>query len=198
MFALRKADNEDLDNVVRIISASMDGLAEYLLGGKLSALVAGKIWQSMLAQGMGAYCLDNMLLALNQEEIVGLLFAYPGLEQKVPDLMETFVNKDKLNAIRPVIEAALPDTLYINCLWTKETGMDGELRAALLGMAEKWATARQLKGISVFVWADLTDEVDFFLAAGFEEQERIPAVSPPVRGEKGPHDQGGVLLARYS
>lgn len=196
MYTLRAAGPPDLDIIFDAVCQASDGVFEYLLAGKVASKLLRPVMLAVLKNSDSCFSPANILVAEAEGRIAGFLFAYPASEHSLPAQAAPLLDSKKLLALQNVLEATVPDTLHINCLWADSDYLTVPLREELLDMADKWARHKGLCGLSTFIWADAEDEVAFFTRNGFSTFSRIPANGLAVQGKSSLHQDGGVLLKR--
>ena len=192
MFAFRLATADDADAIARIVSDTSEGVVERLLGGLIPGLSATSILSTAFIKGEGAYRASHIILSEQDGAITSLLFAYPASDHKVPPLMQSFLPGKRLTPVRPILERAVPDSLYINTLWLAEALRGKGLGDAL--MVEAAGRCRQIGAnrISLFCWNDNEHALQFYARHGFSLVEHIPPDMLPLE----PHTQGGSILCK--
>ena len=196
-FALRRAAPADAGTIAAIVTEVADGLVEEFLGGIKPALGGSDILALVFGRGEGVYHTENVVLAENNGEILGLLFAYPSARQEVPDLARHYLPSARLRRLGDILTASVPETLWINTLWVAENSRNLGLGGCLLEVAEDWAEQKALKGVSLYAWAAARKALAFYEHSGFSVAREVPAADPPVQGQGGPHSQGGFILAKF-
>lgn len=192
MFAFRLATPDHAEEIARIVIDTSKGVVGHLFDKLVPGVKAAAILSAAFINGEGAYRTDNVILSEKDERITSLLFAYPATEHRVPPLMESLLPPKRLNPVRPILERAVPESLFINTLW-----LDESLRGKGVGdaiMVEAAARCRQLGfgRISLFCWNDNDYAMHFYARHGFELSELIPKEDLPLEG----HDLGGSILCK--
>ncbi len=192
MFAFRLATPDDADQIAGIVVGTSEGVVDHLFDKLIPGLSSAAILSAAFMKGEGAYRTDNVILSTKDDLITSLLFAYPAAEHKVPPLMESLLPKKRLDPARPVLERAIPDSLFINTIWLTESLRGKAMGDALL--VEAGGRCRQIgvNRISLFCWNDNERALHFYARHGFELAEHIPQEQLPLDG----HAKGGSLLCK--
>jgi ribosomal protein S18 acetylase RimI-like enzyme len=192
MAAFRQATPDEAERIAGIVCGTAAGIVEALLGDLVRGVDAALLLGVGFINGEGVYRTENVLCSKDAEEITALLFSYPSRDHRIPPLAEALIPAKRLRAVRPFLETAVPDSLFINTFWVA-----GHLRGAgrgdaLMAAAERRCRDLGLSAMSLFCWNDNVRALRFYARHGFAEGERIPAGE--VLG--GRHPEGGTILFR--
>ncbi|MDR1660036.1 MAG: GNAT family N-acetyltransferase [Desulfovibrio sp.] len=192
MTAFRRATPDAAEQIARIVCGTAAGIVETLLGDLVKGVEAAALLSAGFIKGEGVYRTENVLCSMDGEEITALLFSYPSREHRVPALAEALIPARRLRAVRPFLEVAVPDSLFVNTFWVAGHLRGAGLGDALMAAAERRRRELGLSGINLFCWNDNDRALRFYARHGFAEKQRIPA------GEAlgGRHPEGGSLLFR--
>ena len=190
--ALHNANADNAEEVARIISQSSDGVVSHLLDGLIKGFSGETLLSTALMQGNPPYCLENVSLVTRGGGLVGLLFAYPATEHKISLIIRNFVPSRRLNSVRPILETAIPGSLYINTLWVEETQRSKGLGATLIEYAAALAKKQQIARLSLFCWNDNEQALRFYAREGFTIETHLPEELLPLEG----HSKGGSILCK--
>ncbi len=191
---------DEAEVVASIIDSTSKGVASYLLEDLVSGFSPQALLAAAMLQGDGAYSLDNILLLEQDNQIAGLLFSYPATLHKVMPLMRSFVPASRIEAVLPILERAVPDSLYINTIWVAEnmrgqktTSTHGQKMSDLL-MQKATARAKSLglSRVSLFCWNDNHRALSFYTRHGFSIAEHFPPEALRLHGCV----EGGSLLCK--
>lgn len=191
MFTFQTATPDDAEQIADIIISTGDGIVEHLLEGLVPDLSASMLLATAFIQHEGPYSTNNVLRAQYDGKIVALLFSYPSTEHKVPPLMESMLPAKRLQAVRPILERSVPDSLYINSIWITEAYRGKGYGDALMLEAVSRARNFGFKRISLFCWNDNDSALRFYAHKGFSLHEHLPTELIPLEG----HRRGGSLLS---
>lgn len=192
MFTFRFATPDDADKIAAIVSIASGGVVTHLLEKLIPGLSAERILGAAFMKGEGPYTMENIILSEKDDAITSLLFAYPAKEHCVPPLMESFVPAERMRAVRPILERAVPGSLYINTLWLTDELRDNGHTAALLVEAKSRCRALGFERLSLFCWNDNERDLRFYAQKGFIIEEHLPAELLPLHE----HGMGGSLLCK--
>lgn len=192
MFTFQLATPDDADNIAQIVTLNSGGIADHLFDGLIPGLSTASILSAAFAKGEGSYRINNVIRAKRGDTIIALLFSYPAAEHKVPPLMQSLVPANRLTPVRPMLEKAVPDSLYINALWLAEE-FHGKGYADAL-MIEAVSRCRELgfTRISLFCWNDAERSMRFFARHGFALVEHLPPEVLPLEN----HPAGASILCK--
>ncbi len=192
MFTFRLATQDDAEQIAEIVYATSEGVVHHLLDNLIPGLDGTRILASAFMQGEGPYTTDNGILSERNDHIISLLISYPASEHGVPGLMESFISPKRLNAVRPILEKAVPNSLYINTIWVTESLQRSGIGSALMIEAESRCRSLGFNRISLFCWNDNERALRFYARQGFAIVEHLPQEILPLEG----HASGGSLLCK--
>lgn len=190
MFTFHPATPDDADQIAEIVIKASHGVVDHLLGGLIPGLSSKALLSAAFVKGEGPYTTDNIIKAVREGVITGLLFSYPAKDQCVPPLMESYVSDKRLKVVRPILERAVPGSLYINTLWIAEGFYRRGYGSALLLEAESRCRTLGYDSLSLFCWNDDNNSLAFLARHGFSIHAPLPRELVPLEG----HTEGGSLL----
>jgi len=192
MVSFIKATPDYAEQIAEIVYETSAGVAAKLFD-KLIPGVSGKtILGAAFGKGENAYSTKNVILSLHQDKVVALLFAYHAREHRTPALMESLLPAKRINAVRPVLEQAEPESLYINTIWVDESLRSKGVGKQIIKEAARLAKRFGVDKISLFCWNDNEQALAFYNKNGFEVTKTFPQEALPLEG----HDLGGSILCK--
>lgn len=189
---MRLAAEDDVSAVAHVLNDVSEGVIEHLLTGVVPGMGPEKLLQMVLMRGQGTYDLNNIVLFEVRGTLAGLLFSYDAALQKVPAVMEGFIAKAKLDAVRPLLEASYPDALWINTFWVADEFRGQGLSRLMMTLAEDMARDSGKKALALHCWADNARAIRFYEKAGFSKAGVIPSGGPLLER----HPAGGELWVK--
>ena len=193
MFTFHQAVPDDADQIAEIVCHTSGGVVEHLFGGLIAGLSGEKILSAAFLRGQGAYDTQNVILSRADDKVTGLLFMYPASEHVVSPLMLSFLPSKRLTPVRPILERAIPGSLYINTLWLSEELRGGGHAVALMEEAKSRCRDLGFDRISLFCWNDNELALRFYAREGFSIAEHIPPDELAIVK----HSQGGSILCLH-
>ncbi len=193
MFTFQQATPDDAEQLAQVVIETGEGIAEHLFDGLIPGVSALTILSAAFLKGEGCYRVENVIRSMSKGDISAVLFSYPAEQHIVPALMESFIPAKRINAVRPILERTIEDSLYINTFWVSPT-LRGHGHADAL-MVEAESECRELgrSKISLFCWNDNTRACKFYARHGFQVVE---ALGPEMLSLNN-HTSGGSLFCRY-
>ncbi len=174
----RPATADDVPFLARVIMETSDGIVQHVVTGLIPFRKPEEIFAMVIAREGSHFHVSNMVVAEQAGKIVGMLFAYSADQQEIPTVMEKMLPKKKLEPVRPILTAAVPDTLYINTLWVDPEMRGQGVATALIDYANVWAKDKNLKGLSLHCWADNEGAIQLYSKHGFKPVQHLDPLAP--------------------
>lgn len=186
------ATPDDAEVLARHIRETSEGIVDHLLDDLFPGFAAEEFLAMVLRESGTHFHTDNIALVKHREEIIGLLFAYPSSQHGAPDIMEQFLTPTRLDPVRAILTTSVPDTLYVNTIWTHPDWRGTGVADLLMDHARLLSEERGLRGVSLHVWRDNARALAFYARHGFREHQALPAREPLLHR----HPQGSLILVR--
>jgi ribosomal protein S18 acetylase RimI-like enzyme len=122
----------------------------------------------------------NFWVALNHEEIVGGLLAFPWNDFE-NDSHNPLVPEERYLIMEPFDAFEAPGTYYIHALSVFPEFTRRGIGSVLLGLARKLAIERSFNELSLMVFAENTGAISLYKKHGYQEVDRRPVNSHPRR-----------------
>lgn len=180
---VRWATEDDADFVVETIREVSDGVIDFLLEGAVPLMSASSLLKVVFGKGNEPYTYNHVLLVEVEGKPAGLIFAYDSKFQRVPAVMEGFLAREKIDAVRHLLEAKRPDSLWINTLWVSPEFRGQGLSSLIVSLAGDLAKDTGFSSLALHCWKDNARARAFYAKQGFVVDGDIPT--------------GGELLARH-
>ncbi|MDN3556955.1 GNAT family N-acetyltransferase [Halomonas maura] len=171
---IRRAERGDAIEIARLFLISSDGLAAYIWGDQADA------GQSLEEIGAGRYArqgvafsYQNCLLATRDQEILGMIHAFP-MPERAPGDVET----DPV--LRPYAELEDPGSLYISSLAVHAPYRRHGVGEGLLEGAHALALRRALPRLSLICFERNATARAFYARRGFRVVDRRRIVPHPA------------------
>lgn len=189
---IRMAGPDDAEVVASILTEVSEGMIEYLLSGVLAGVSPTKILAMVLSRASGHLDLKNVLLVEVDNKLAALLFSYDAKEQTVSSVMAGFLGSQKIEEMRPLLEAKTEDALWINTFWVHEDFRGLGLAQLLMRLAEDLARDAGLGHLALHCWADNLRAKRFYAGQHFECRGKIDT-APTLKKR---HPQAGELWVK--
>lgn len=189
---LRAPQPDESGQLAAIVDQASGGVLSFLLNGLIPGFDGQRLMAAALSRDQELYGPDSTLILEKQGQIAAMLVVCPAEKHVVHSALHMVAPAARINAVRPMLEAAVPDSLHLDVFWLHENlsgKQDGEM---LLQAAEAKAVAMGRKALGVFCRSSQKEEAAYFSGMGFAVYETFP---PPAFA---PDDkpEGGVLLQR--
>ena len=189
---LRNASDDDVEPLADIIEEVSDGIVSELFDDVFPGMSSKEILRLVIGKNVTPYSLDNMVIAEVNGEIAGLLFAYPGSQQVIPELMHAFIAAEKIQSVKGLLTAGTASDLWVNTLWVAPRYRGQGLSELLINYAVNWAAHLELQGVALHCWADNTRAKAFYFKHNFRQYDAISFGLALMDR----HPSGGLLLRR--
>jgi ribosomal protein S18 acetylase RimI-like enzyme len=185
---LRQAQAEDAGEIARLFLISSDGLVNYIWSRLAKpGQSLEEVGTARYARTGTAFSYENCLLAERDDEIVGMIHAYP-MEADSGGTAET----DPV--LRPYAELEDPGSLYIPGFAVHEPYRGQGIGRLLMDSLEHLAVARGFPRVSLICFERNERALSFYLRRGYRETARRALVPhPTLRYREG----DALLLVRH-
>ena len=169
--------------------AGGDTLA-FILRGIDSTAEATPTYRQMAAEPTGIYSYQNCLVAASGSRIDGMANAFPArlIERESAGAVLT----EREEVLRPRTELIDPTSFLLNNIAVLRSHRRLGVGAALLAAVVNEAKQQSFPSVTLHVWADNTEAIAFYLAAGFKELGHAEIPWHPDL----PHTGGSLLMTR--
>lgn len=186
---MRQAKLTDIDAIVPFIKIASGGLSEFLLSDLIPGVSADLFIEMALTDENTTYHYNHILVAESNSKIIAASNYYPSKLHCLPDLMRSFIAKEKLKVIEPYLNSRVDGSMYINTM-----GVAEEYRNSLCGLIlgkkiEAIAREQDCCCLSAHVWIENTPLYKSMLDGGFKVVEEVD-----ISHQSLPYKGGMVLL----
>lgn len=187
---IRPARLCDIEVIAPYIQMASGGISEFLLTDLVPGMSVSDLIEMALTDENTTYYYQNFLVAECEKKIVAAGNYYPAEAHGLPDIMRSFIAREKLDVIQPYMRSSIKHSMYVNTL-----AVAPEYRNTFCGLLlakgiERIAKERGMRCLSAHVWRDNTLVYNGLKMAGFEKVETIDIIEHPDL----PHKGGMVLL----
>lgn len=191
-FVERAPYADEAELLASLINKASGGVISYLLNGVAPGFSGEQLLAATIGQESETYGEEAALLLEREGQCSGLLIAYPSALHVLHPSLHIFVSAKKVTAVRPILEACVPDSLHINTFWLDESLSGPDDALLLLHRAEERAKARGLARLGAFCRSSEKRDMAFFTAQGFITD----TVFAPEAVSIADRPEGGVLLRK--
>lgn len=186
----RIAQADDIDSITDYMEMASGGITEFLLKDLISNVSPKELIKLALNDDNTPYYYTNVIVAEVDNKIVGATNFYPADQHGVPDIMLSFIPKDRIETLEPFLNSHVDNSLYIHTLAVHPDYRQTAIAMDLCKCCEAIALEAGYEYISAHVWADNTPVVYALKIAGFSVVEQIDIKPHPLL----PHNNGMLLL----
>lgn len=188
---VRPAKVDDIEAIVPFIKMASGGISEFLLTDAVQGVSVDELIEMALTDENTTYHYQNVLVAEYQDQIIAASNYYPAEQHCLPDIMRSFLSKEKLDIIKPYTESRVNFSMYIHTLAVSHDYRHTGCGLILGKKIEQIARTQQKQCLSAHVWCDNTVIYDGLKMAGFKVVEHIPIKEHPDLLH-----QGGIVLLK--
>jgi ribosomal protein S18 acetylase RimI-like enzyme len=174
----RKASEADVAHLIRVRMMAEGGFTNVLFEG-LDQSIEEIIETELSNPNLTAH-FQNYWIALNHDEIVGGLHAFPWNDFR-NDSHNPLVPEDRYLIMEPFDELEAPDTYFIQALSVFPEFTRQGIGSVLLVLAQELAIERNFTEIGLMVFAENTNAVSLYKKYGYREVDRRTVDSHPRR-----------------
>ena len=186
----RPAKLRDVDAIIPFIKMASGGLSEFLLGDIIADVSPDTFIEMALTDENTTYHYHYMMVAESDHKIIAAANYYPAELHGLPDIMRSFIAKEKLEIIQPYLDSRVDGSMYINTLAVDEAYQNTACGLILGKRIEQVAREKHHWCLSAHVWVENTVLYQNMLKSGFKEVEHVSVEHPSLQY------QGGMVLLR--
>ncbi|SPT68378.1 putative acetyltransferase [Anaerobiospirillum thomasii] len=183
-FSLQMADEASLEQCIRIISEVSDTLLDKLF----NRIDIKKAMLLVSQNGSDIFNCDNIYLvkARADGQIAAMLFAYKVLDDNLPLILRSMLNKERFNLLKKVMLSGYKGSFYINTVYVNEKYQGQGLGSLLMELAKAAARDCQCKDIFLHCYADNSKALGMYEKYDFKVHDSISYEAlPSFKHEKG-------------
>jgi GNAT superfamily N-acetyltransferase len=189
-FPIRRATSSDTRQIAKLANMAGGDTLSFILHGIDPTVKAIRTYREMVAVPTGMCSYRNCLVAVSRGVIVGLANAFPArfIEGETADAALT----PREELLRPRTELNDPTSFLLNNIAVVRSYRRLGVGAALLAAVVDDAMRQSFPSVTLHVWADNTEAIAFYRAAGFKKVRHADIPWHPDL----PHTGGSLLMMR--
>ena len=113
---VRPAREDDIEFIVPFIKMASGGISEFLLTDAVKGVSVDELIEMALTDENTTYYYENILVAEYHQRIIGASNYYPAEQHCLPDIMRSFLSKEKLDIIQPYMNSHVNESMYVHTL----------------------------------------------------------------------------------
>lgn len=170
---------DDAFQIAELLHLCSDGLSDFLLHDILPNCEILDLIALGVADKSATISYTNTLVAENNGNIQGILNFYPVDEHKIPDIMTSFIPKDRIEHIAALFSRLVPDSMYLHALAVKEYASTSIGRIMILKVID-YARRLGINKLSAHVFVSNSKVLKVLLQKGFEIFDKITFSEHPL------------------
>lgn len=187
---VRPAILSDVSAMIPLIKMASGGLSEFLLDDIVTDVPADFFIEMALTDENTTYYYPHLMVAESAQTIIGASNYYPAELHGLPDIMRSFITKEKLDILQPYFNSRVEQSLYINTLAILPEYRHTACGLILAKKIEQVAREKNRRCLSAHVWVGHTELHSAMKMAGYEEVEHLDITHPGLFYE------GGMVLLK--
>ena len=189
---VRWATADDADFVAETIRDVSEGVIDFLLDGALPLTNSTGLLKLIFGKGVEPYTYHHVLIVDVAGKPAGMIFAYDAKYQQVPAVMEGFLAKEKVDAVRHLMEAKRPSAMWVNTLCVSPDYRGQGLSSLIISLASDLARDTGFTSLALHCWKDNERANRFYAKQGFVVDGDIPTGSELLKR----HPEGGACWVK--
>ncbi len=185
----RDAGQTDCLPIAGLDRIAAGGVLDFLYRDLVPGMSPVELAAEVLGRENGSYSFRNTRVAEIGGEVAGMLISYHSSHHALSDDMTEYFPRDRIDRIRALFTAEVPESLYIDSLAVhapyRRHGIGGEL----LGHAAEKARRMGLDTLSLITFADNKTAHRLYGKQGFSLVQQLPFVADELM----PH-RGGIYV----
>lgn len=169
----RMAKPEDAIEVAGLLHKASGGLSDFLLQDILPNCEIIDLIALGVTDKEATISFSKTLVAEQNQKIMAILNFYPVSEHQLPDIMQTFIPKERIEHIANFFNYFVPDSLYLHALAVREEIASYSMASSLILKIIQYATKLGIKKLSAHVWQNNERVLNVLLRKGFTVYKRI-------------------------
>lgn len=186
----RSGKKADCPGIAALINIASGGVIEYLFHDLVPAQSPVEIIAYNLESDDEPYSYNNVIIAEDNGEVVGMALSFPSEYHQITEEMEQFFPPDRLNRLRPFYTANVKDSLFLDALCVHETYKQKGIGSHLIERTKQKAQENGYAFVSLIVFTDNEQAQSVYLKNGFEIVKKLPLESHTLI----PHEGGCLLM----
>ena len=166
------AELHDCGQIANWINSIGFGHIEYLLDGLVPQQSALEHLQRVLGEDPD-YSYQNVNLAIQKNNIVGLIFSYDAHSNELKPEMTKILSKDRVQWMKYYSENQISNSWYINTLGVDSAYRRQGIARQLLDLAANRALQNDFQSLSLHVYENNFAAIDLYQSYGFIKEKKI-------------------------
>jgi ribosomal protein S18 acetylase RimI-like enzyme len=174
--------------IAKLVNLASGDTLSFILRGIDPAAEVALVYREMVAAEDGIFSHKNCVVAESGDRIVGMANAFPAglIESEIANVVMT----EREELLRPRTELNDPGSYLLNDIAVLPSYRRLGVGAALLTAVIDEAMRQSFRSVTLHVWADNTEAIAFYRAAGFKEVRHAEIPWHPDL----PHTGGSLLM----
>lgn len=169
----REATHDNIKILVEYINRASDGMLEILFNGNSGNMTVSQILKYGLDEENGRDSYKNVIVAEDNDNIIGMIQYYDSKYHHLDDSMKTFLAEDKVKLFSEFYETRIEKSIVINAMYVDEKYRKQGIGTNLISLSKDRAKSLDLNILSLYVYSDNITAQSFYFANGFTISKQI-------------------------
>ena len=187
----RPGEKEDCLKMAELISIASDGVLEYLLNDLVPEMTPVQVMSKNLEKSNSIESYKNSVVALDEDNVVGMALSFPSYYHKITDEMRSFFPADRLGHLRQYYSSRVENSWMLDALGVFENYRRRGIAEKLIRLAKERAIENGYNTLSLIVFADNTLAIPLYKRTGFKVVQKIE-----LHGNEFIKHENGCLLMK--
>jgi ribosomal protein S18 acetylase RimI-like enzyme len=186
----REGKKEDSLRIAELDNIASDGAIEFLFHDLIPNMTPVQIVASNLESDSYPHSYRSVIVAENDETIIGMSLSFPGKYHKITDEMKNFFPHDRINHFKRFFSAPVVDSYFLDALCVEKDFRNRGIGSELIELTKSKALKEGYNSLCLLVFKDNINAQNVYKKNGFEVIDWIELPSHKLM----PHEGGGLLM----
>ena len=113
---IRMARSEDVPQIVKYVEMASGGISDFFFEELAGEISTADLIEMILKDETTPLYYENFLVAEDNGKLIAASNFYPAKDHRLPEIMRTLIDEEKLKIMEPYLTSSVPGSLYIHTL----------------------------------------------------------------------------------
>ena len=189
MIKFRPSKKKDSSILAELINIASEGTVEYLFHDLIPESTPVQVVSYNLENDHFPHSYKSAIVALDEEEIVGMILSYPSSFHQITDEMKNFFPHDRLHHFYHFFSSRVEKSWFVDAICVIESHRRQGIGEKLISLAKEKAIESGYNSLSLIVFVDNLSAISVYRRFGFETVKKVE-----LQGNEYMMHEGGCLL----